>query len=143
MIIQDLDDEKVFALTLYGEARGEPIEGQISVANVIMNRFLDNSHEYKSIKDVCLKPFQFSCWNINDPNRDLLLKKAIEIDYTNDPILKQCKWIVEGIINREIIDNTKDAHYYMVTSEFKNDPPSWVKNPNDIMEVGKHTFFNV
>ena len=33
-----LDDAQVIALTLYGEARGEGVEGRIAVANVIRNR---------------------------------------------------------------------------------------------------------
>ena len=32
------DDLWIFAKTIWAEARGEPLEGQIAVANVILNR---------------------------------------------------------------------------------------------------------
>lgn len=40
-----------------------------AVANVIMNRVNRGGWYGASIKDVVLKPYQFSCWNATDPNR--------------------------------------------------------------------------
>ena len=37
-LVHPLPDDAVLGLTLYGEARGEPIEGQIAVACCIKNR---------------------------------------------------------------------------------------------------------
>jgi len=57
------------ARTLWGEARGESEEGQVAVGHVIKNRVEKKTWYGKTIKDVCLKKWQFSCWNENDPNR--------------------------------------------------------------------------
>uniref|UniRef100_A0A336MH48 CSON001617 protein n=1 Tax=Culicoides sonorensis TaxID=179676 RepID=A0A336MH48_CULSO len=59
-----LGELDVFAKTVYAEARGEPEEGQRWVAWVIKNR-ADMKRDYwgYTIKEVCLKPGQFECWN--------------------------------------------------------------------------------
>ena len=63
----------VLARTIWGEARGEGLEGMRAVANVILNRVkiaeLKNGFWWGSnIIQVCQKPYQFSCWNRSDPN---------------------------------------------------------------------------
>lgn len=48
------------AICLYHEARGEPKEGQVAVAHVVLNRV---EKDAKSVKDVVLRPWQFSWAN--------------------------------------------------------------------------------
>ena len=66
-------DEEIIIATLNGEARGEPLEGQKAVRNVIKNRttgpdyfrnndLLGYSGSNKEV-EVCLCPNQFSVWN--------------------------------------------------------------------------------
>ena len=61
------------ARTIWGEARGEDEQGKIAVGHVIKNRRDKQTWMGKTIKDVCLKKWQFSCWNENDPNREKIL----------------------------------------------------------------------
>jgi len=61
------------ARTLWGEARGEGVEGMKAVACVILNRVKIAEEKGKcwwgnNIIQVCQKPYQFSCWNRSDPN---------------------------------------------------------------------------
>jgi N-acetylmuramoyl-L-alanine amidase len=68
----DLD---IATRTVIGEARGENITGQVAVAFVIRNRVLFLPSWWGNTpKEVCLKPSQFSCWNLRDPNRDFIMK---------------------------------------------------------------------
>ena len=53
-----------FALCIYFEAMGEQQEGQVAVGHVIMNRVEKTG---KSMKDVIIKPWQFSWLNQNRP----------------------------------------------------------------------------
>ena len=65
---KDLD---ILARTLWGEARGESLAGQIAVAWTIRNRVNDGNAKSwwgEGYVGVCQKPYQFSCWNKNDPN---------------------------------------------------------------------------
>ena len=67
--IQQVHD--VVARTLWGEARGEGVAGQIAVAWVIRNRVHDaNPRSWwgEGYIGVCHKSWQFSCWNPGDPN---------------------------------------------------------------------------
>ena len=57
-----MTDLEALTLTLYGEARGEPIEGLIGVAMVIRNRVRDKYRGAVNYEEVCLAPAQFSCW---------------------------------------------------------------------------------
>lgn len=61
-------DIDILARTIYGEARGEPWEGKIAVAWVVRNRAERGGWWGDTIREVCLKPWQFSCWNETDPN---------------------------------------------------------------------------
>lgn len=141
-ILKDLSDSEVLFLTIVGEARGESIEGQVAVANVVMNRARKSR---KPIKEVCLAPRQFSCWNQNDPNRQLLENLADMImkgDYKYDHY-KQIQWVTEGVITGKVKDNTRGVLNYMTTALFQSEQrPSWAKVPkSDPFEVGNHTFF--
>ena len=103
---------EIFAKTLFGEARGEKLSGIEAVANVILNRVkyaqkIGNFWWGKTIEDVCLKPFQFSCWNPKDPNHDLLMK-----DLKDDKIYQICERVAKRAIAGFLPDNTKGATHY-------------------------------
>lgn len=138
--------DEIMALTIYGEARGESVEGQIAVANVIFNRWKDNPKKYKSVKDVCLEPKQFSCWNENDPNRDKLLALGEDIDKNKelDKVMQQCIYIARGVIGCKLLDNTKGSKYYITKSLWDNSRPLWAKTPiTKPLSIGNNNFFNV
>ena len=56
-------------LTLWAEARGEPVEGQVAVAEVIQRRTAQHFMSAGTVASTVLWPMQFSCWNTSDPNR--------------------------------------------------------------------------
>lgn len=61
------------ARTLVGEARGENVLDLLGVAAVIRERVLRPGWWGTDWQTVCRKPWQFSCWNEGDPNRDVIL----------------------------------------------------------------------
>lgn len=146
-MLDELLPDEIFALTLYGEARGEPIDGIIAVANVIMNRLNDNPAKYKNVRNVCLEPKQFSCWNDDDPNKAKLLAIADQFvrNDISDKSLKQCWYIAKGVMTKNLLDNTKSAKNYMTESLFNGpNKPNWAKNPKTTpTQIGNHVFFNV
>jgi N-acetylmuramoyl-L-alanine amidase len=64
----DPDDVDVMARTIMGEARGEANQGKAAVGWVISNRVSAGTWYSGSVFEVCRKPYQFSCWNVGDPN---------------------------------------------------------------------------
>lgn len=137
-----ISDLEALALTIYGEARGEPIEGQIAVASVIRNRITDKTSYYQ----VCLAKNQFSCWNPQDPNKvilDEMIQQMIAGQVINDLQFNQCLWIAQGTIKGSLMDNTKGAKNYLTSRLYDSTSVSWAKNPIHPIKIGNQVFFNV
>jgi len=123
--------EEVAVRTLYGEARGEPREGQRAVAHVLWNRVRDGRWG-KTLATVCLARMQFSCWNASDPNRDQIA--ALRDD---DPILQKLYSILDEA--RIESDPTGGATHYYSTSMIQ--PPKWSIGATFCGQIGHHRFY--
>jgi N-acetylmuramoyl-L-alanine amidase len=147
------NDLDTLARTLYGEARGETIEGKVAVANVILNRTRiaarlkkeRGAHNFShlfgngTVAGACQRKWQFSCWNDNDPNRDKILNvKATDVHFA------ECIVVAKAAIAGCLVDNTKGSTHYHVSS--MGFPPSWRAKGEDDHEpaviIGKHSFYN-
>lgn len=134
-LINSLSMYDVMALTMYGEARGEPIQGIVAVANVIKNRA---TAWKKTITEICLQPEQFSCWNSNDPNYPQLIGLIHAVP--NDAFT-QCRYIATGVITSQIHDNTRGALNYVTISLLNSGmAPSWAKNMKNQVVIGSQMF---
>lgn len=128
------EDYGAAARTIWGEARGEPEAGQRAIAHVLINRVRSRKWG-PTLLSVCHWPWQFSCWNPNDPN----CKKLLIIP-GNDPLLLK---FVEFIEDAELgePDLTKGALYYKVTG--LPWPKDWGKPTPAIYSIGHHSFYNL
>lgn len=125
-----------FAQTLWGEARGEGVEGMEAVACVIMNRFRTRYRGRDSVAAVCLDPKQFSCWLRGDPNR----RKLEQIVRTPDATYLEAEQIAARALKGGLIDVTQGArHYYATTMSV---PPDWARGKIACFSLGRHLFFN-
>lgn len=131
------------ALTLWGEARNEPIEGIVGVANVIRHRQMKTGQSWKAVVH---RRLQFSCWWAQGgaANYESVISMARKI-VTGRGIAQatwhECDWIAEGIINGRFRDNVQGARHYLTTALLATNPPSWVKSGRRVAELGHHTFF--
>lgn len=145
--ILKLDPVEVLGLTIIGEGRGEPIESQVAIGNVIRNRLNGSPNKYKTFSDVCLEHLQFSCWNDNDPNLEYLInlgKLILNGTVINDKYLKQCIFVAKGIADNHLIDNTFNAKYYMVISLFNSaSRPKWANITTNLKFIGRHIYFSI
>ena len=135
-----MTERDVVALTLYGEARGEPLEGQLAVASVLLNRKADGRWG-RTFVQVCLAKRQFSCWNESDPNAALLARIEADIDHFApiDAALRRCLWIADGLVAGLVPSTVKSAtHYYAKTLR---DTPRWARSGTLVGRVGNHLFF--
>ena len=124
-------DLQIAARTVYGEARGEPDDGQLAVAHVIVNRLRTNRWG-PTLANVCVAPFQFSSWNNNDPNRPLMM--ALMED---DPALtKPLRFLQDALVGAP--DPTMGACWYYAVSLVP--PPAWDQGQSFI-QIGRHKFF--
>lgn len=139
---EQMNDIEIMARTIYGEARGEygrvdgGLAALIAIGNVVMNRAEQQTWFGRTIRDVCLKPYQFSCWNENDVNREKLLTVT-----DDSPLFAQCLDVAKAIVERSYPDLTKGAdHYYLNDLVF---PPKWSVGANERARIGKHRFFKL
>ena len=140
----DVDDPEdaleVFARTLWGEARGEGERGIEAVAEVIVNRV---NHRPRglyggSVEKVCKKPWQFSCWNPGDPNRNQLMAVG-----PGDPQYEICLEVAQRALRGEITAQTNGAKHYMTKARRAQGwPRSWGRERQHCAEVGNHLFYN-
>lgn len=142
--LTSLSEIKILTLTLIGESRGDAIESQVGVGCVIRNRVLSKK---KSYKEICLQPFQFSCWNKDDPNRVLLDNLIIVLNAGGKfetPSHVQCAFVAKGIINFNIMDNTRGSLNYLSSLLYNSShKPSWASNVYFSIVHGNHTFFKI
>ena len=125
----------VLTRTLWGEARGEPTKGVIAVAWTIKNRANKPCWWGNSIESVCLKKYQFSCWNSNDPNYPFLSgKKPIP---TKDYVRLQESAV--AVIDGHELDPTYGATHYYAKS--MRNPPVWTKGAKMTTVIGNHIFY--
>ena len=113
------------AINDYHEARGEPIEGRIAIGHIVLNRCLKHG---VSVKDVILKPWQFSWHNHNSypAITDMVaLQKSLEIP--------------DMVINERLSgkDLWRADHYFNPSIAL----PSWAEKMTFIKRIGNHDFY--
>jgi spore germination cell wall hydrolase CwlJ-like protein len=131
-------DRDILARTLWGEARGESLAGQIAVAWTIRNRVFDGKAKSwwgEDYAGVCLKPWQFSCWNKNDPNF-AYLSGAKPIPFRE---FAQAQIAADQVLAGKVLDPTGGATHYYATTIPK--PPVWAKSAKQTLKLGHHVFF--
>jgi hypothetical protein len=130
---------RTLARTMWGEARGEGELGMGAVAHVVLNRRVQLKYWGKTIEEVCTKPFQFSCWNANDPNLPRL-QRVTEADASYALALKLARELAslaEGV--RASRDPTLGAtHYY---ARQLQPPPRWARGKTPCARIGNHLFY--
>lgn len=132
MLVTDHDID-VAARTVWGEARGEAWAGKVAIAWVLKNRTQDSRKRYGgSLADVCQKPYQFSAWNADDPNRPKMLAVT-----DADAMFRDCLAAVAWAIDGAAPDPTHGAMHYQVTGT--NAP--WSVGRTPVVTIGAHQFF--
>jgi len=135
----------LLARMIYGEARGCAYEEQVAVGYTAINRLRDG-HYGKSIHDVILAPYQYSCFNQNDPNLRKLLAPG------KKGIIKREAWnrAVKNaweVLSQEPEDYGKGATHYVLRGW--EEKTYWTKSPK-MQRIGaiptthgisKHVFY--
>ena len=129
----------VLARTIFGEARGEPIEGMEAVACVVLNRVRISEEKGRywwgnGIIGVCQKPYQFSCWNRNDPSYQRLINVREDNIYFASA-LRIARRAVIGALK----DVTKGATHYH--ADYVD--PYWARGEEPVKIIGSHLFYKL
>lgn len=132
MLAADLD---ILARTAWGEARSQGVEGMIYVCLAILNRWRTRHRREHTIAGVCTEPWQFSCWNPDDPNREKLLSVGLSDAYFRGAYIAALS-AFEMLEGGE--DPTKGSdHYQVIGTDAK-----WSRGKAPAFVHGDHEFFN-
>lgn len=123
----DNQEQDCLASAVYFEARGESLEGQLAVAEVVMNRAASGRYP-STICGVVEQPWQFSFVNrtgrIPNANRDSAAwSRAVAIariaqDGVTDQLSEDCLWYHADYVS-----------------------PSWGRRLNRVTKIGLHIFY--
>lgn len=126
--------QQVLAGTAWGEARGDGPSGMQAVCNVVMNRVARGGWWGATVLEVCLKPWQFSCWNADDPNRAKIMNvHPVDSDYA------VALGLALKAINGSLPDITGGADSYYDLS--MPSPPGWAAGLEPCATIGSQAFF--
>lgn len=129
------DPAILLAMCIWGEARGEGTAAKLGVACVVRNRV--NLRRYGSgYSGVILKPYQFSCFLENDPNRAKLLEPT---KHETPAVWQECLGIADAVM-RGALDMTQGATHYFDDSMIRN-PPSWAAKMRPTVKFGRLNFY--
>lgn len=156
-----LDDYTSLWLTMYGEARGDFLEGsssveeRIAVGCAVRNRLLRPKRFGNSYRAVCLGRAQFSCWwtwgGKSNYTHVIALARAMVEKRSELPtmseleglLMRETMFLAEGIIGGQIIDRTKGAsHYYAPAAMVpRNKVPESAKG-RPTLKIGSQLFYS-
>lgn len=130
------DPIDVLGRTIYGEARNQGRTGMEAVASVILNR-ARNPRWWggPDIISVCLKPWQFSCWNRRDPNLPRL-----ESVTGADPAFTTALAVADDAVNGKLRDPTENADSYFAVGIVL---PYWADAAKHTVTIGAHAFYRL
>jgi spore germination cell wall hydrolase CwlJ-like protein len=124
--------EKCLADAVYFEARGEPVRGQIAVAQVVMNRVFSGFYP----RNVCATVYQ-------NKHRRLACQFTFACDGIPDVVTEPHAWVRATRIARDVLDGkywvpevNRATHYHAYWVR-----PSWVREMKRLYKFGVHTFY--
>ena len=130
----DAEDRDYMIRTIVFEAAGEPEEGKIAVAYVILNRIKSGGWG-ATIKDVVTSPWQFEPW---------MTKRAdMEKLSPGDPRYLDAAQIADAVLVGQMPDPTAGATYFLnptvVRERRGGSLPAWAQGEGQ--SIGHHTFY--
>ena len=144
-LIEQATEPQRIAATLYGEARSEPVQGIIAVANVIRHRIRQPQRFGVSPSDVVTKKKQFSCWSPiggegNYRRVKALMQQFVDGSQIVDLGARECIGIAHLMLQDYLRDNVKGSTHYHT---FKLIPrPEWTQGESPACQQGNHLFYN-
>jgi len=122
-------ENKIVAITILAEARGEGEAGMYAVGAVIAQRAKERN---QTPTEVCLKKWQFSCWNGKSlKSMEHLLKGS------------QAKYAITVAKNIKTLsrDYVGFANHYHAT--WMKKLPYWAKGQKPVKVIGQHAFYKL
>ena len=121
-------EEKIIAITILAEARGEGHGGMYAVAAVIAQRAFERK---RTPTEICLKPWQFSCWN---GKRLKDLEHLLKVPQAKYALLLARN---VSLLSREYVGFANHYHNNKIKT------PYWAKGKRPVKIIGNHLFYKL
>lgn len=127
-----------FILLMHGECRGEPLNGQIAVAQVVFQRGIDsNTVDFKQFN--CFKSKKVRKALLNNKKNIVLTEIWDNVSLTNILqyyILYQYRYVIKAVADNSTYYWTKKSHKFMKIKHSK-----WLKKLKHTKTIGNLKFF--
>lgn len=140
----DYDQLECLAKNIYFEARGESLEGQIAVSQVVMNR-VQSKHFPNTICEVVYQG-QLSTWYLEVKGIEVPVRNRCQFswwcDGRSDNPKDMTAWgealtVAAGVIRNEYNDYTNGAMWYHANYV----KPDWRHQFTHVTDIGNHKFY--
>jgi N-acetylmuramoyl-L-alanine amidase len=145
VLVENATEPQRVAGTLWAEARSEPIQGIIGVANVIRNRVRQPQRFGASFSDVVTAKRQFSCWTplggeANYKRLLWLMAQFVEGKQITDLGARECVGITQLMLGDYLRDRVRGAvHYHALSKDGTR--PKWAMGHTPCVQHGNHLFY--
>lgn len=146
-LIAALAPFEVAAVTAYGEARNQGRVGRHAVLSTVGNRVkAQRKHYGLNPKDVCLKPWQYSCWMPEGGRANFELVMAVVRSLIRKeslgPVMRECLALGAALSAGTLDDIVQGSCHYLTRDLYRSEfCPKWAKGRTPTCEVGDHLFF--
>ena len=128
-------DREICALTIFCEASSASPQERRCIAHTIINRVRLGRYG-KTPAAVCLKRYQFSEWNDDQPDNANLLRGAETPNA--DPVMQDCIAAIDEVRSGSLFDLTHGATHYHDKSIA---PPNWTVGAECSLVTDKFFFY--
>lgn len=140
---------QVVALTIWGEARGASPALRAAIASVIVNRVKQQRKAFGlTPREVCLKPWQFSCWKAEGgkANHDAVMAAASVLlagDGGLSRTMHECVALALEVTKGILADTVQGATFYYSPAAMvpKGRMPAWAVGLTPVAEIDGTRFY--
>lgn len=141
-------DVQCLATMVYGEARGEPVQGLVAVAYTAKNR---GRLLKRGVCDIVLQPYQYSVFNGNKHLRSVALSvgsvpKSTKTNLDEANAWHLAKKIAEQVLISELTDTSNGATHYISPSCLRAQGyrhPKWAAKKYLVQVIENHHFYRL
>lgn len=102
------DEDVLLTMLVWGEGRKEPDDGLAAILGTVLER---NRIKGKGLKHEILRPYAYSCFNLQDPNRRKLFRP---LKYGSIAEWERCLNAVAAALQSDFVSPAQGATHYCV-----------------------------
>jgi spore germination cell wall hydrolase CwlJ-like protein len=134
--LQNIADTALAWITVWREAQGEPMAGQIAVCYTLITRAAHPSWMGHTIEECAIKAWQYSSLTApGDPN-------LIKWPKLSDPVGLACMRVADEVLRGAVGNPFPGADSYYDDS-LPSIPKAWGPNPKFLGKIGRLNFYQV